>query len=372
MPFVQEAFGTLGDTVVLDGRSIGPRDVRDAVMLAIRSTTRVNRDLLAGSSVEFVGTATIGTDHLDKAYLDERGIRWCYSPGCNANSVSEYIAAALLTLAARRRFALQGKTIGVVGVGNVGRRVVEKAQALGLRVLRNDPPRERAERPTDEFVALDQVLAEADILSMHVPITNQGDDPTYHMVDGNFFSRAKRGIIFINAARGPVVETDSLISALEAGIVSHAVIDTWEGEPDFRRDLLDRADIATPHIAGHSFEGKVMGTVMVYREACRFLNVEPAWSPEPLLPEPLVPHITLDAAGRREADVLQEVVNAVYDIEADDRQLRSCCSDHAAHFDTLRKNYPIRREFRFTRVTAENAAPGLKAKIAGLGFQISP
>jgi erythronate-4-phosphate dehydrogenase len=380
MPYAREAFSALGDVTLLDGRSISADDVRDAEILAIRSTTRVDAALLGGSAAKFVGTATIGTDHMDVSYLEDRGITWCYSPGCNANSVSEYLTAALLCLANRHGFTIEGKTIVVIGVGNVGSLVVDKARTLGMRVLPNDPPRARLEADAqEEFVDLDQVLDEADIVTFHVPLTRGGTDRTLHMADAAFFRRLKPGCVFVNSARGAVVDTDALIAAMGDGTVSHAVIDTWEGEPAYREDLLERVDIGTPHIAGHSFEGKVMGTVMVYREACRFLGVEAGWTPDALLPEPLVPRLEVDAAGKTDEQVLWEIVKPVYEIEADDRRLRGekgqGTMDHgqgtggrAAHFDGLRKSYPVRREFRFTEVALRNASEDLTDKVFGLGF----
>ena len=371
MPFVREAFETLGEAVVVDGRSISAEDVRDADLLAIRSTTRVDRALLDDSKVRFVGTATIGCDHLDTDYMQSRGIQWCHSPGCNSNSVSEYVTAALLRLADRHDFTPPGKTIGVVGVGNVGRLVVEKARALGMRVLQNDPPRARAEGQGD-FVALDQLVSEADVLTMHVPITQSGCDATFHLIDRNILAAVRPGLLFINAARGAVVDTPALITAIESGAVGHSVIDTWEGEPRYNRRLMKLADIVTPHIAGHSFEGKVAGTVMVYRAACRFLGVEPVWTPDSLLPPADVLEIRVDASGRTDCDVLHEIVSRVYDIGRDDSDFRSGdCEDPdrcAAHFDALRKSYPVRREFRFTRVVVDNASPVLGAMVADLGF----
>jgi erythronate-4-phosphate dehydrogenase len=286
--------------------------------------------------------------------------------------VAEYVTAALLRLAVRHRLTLAGKTLGVIGVGHVGRLVVEKAVALGLRVLQNDPPRQRAEG--GGFVPIEQVLAESDILTLHVPLTKSGPDATWRMADARFFERLKPGCIYINAARGGVNVTDALLAAMDRGIVSHAVIDCWEGEPAYRPDLLRRADLSTPHIAGHSFEGKVMGTVMVYREACRFLGVAPAWSHEPLMPPPPVPSLAEDAAGRVSEHVLNAIVAKVYDIEADDRRLRDGAVDdekkRAAHFDRLRKEYPMRREFRFTRVALSNATPALRRTLAALGFKV--
>ncbi len=372
MPLAAEAFSTLGDVTILDGRAMTADDVRDADILAIRSTTVVNRALLEGSRVRFVGTATIGTDHIDRAWVESAGIHWCYAPGCNANSVSEYLTAALLCLVERHGLRLEGRTIGVIGVGNVGRRVAAKAEALGMRVLRNDPPRERAESPTNAYTPLRTLLAEADYVTLHVPLTGAGPDATRRMVDAGFLSAMKPGAVFVNAARGGVMVTADLLAALGDGRVSHAVIDTWEGEPNFSPDLLARADLATPHIAGHSFEGKVQGTVMVYEAACRFLAVSPSWTAAEHLPPPLVPDIRIRAAARNDEPALREVVRQVYDIEADDARLRAACADRPSHFDRLRKQYPMRREFPYTRVHVEGDGPTLARKLSGLGFACPP
>jgi len=373
IPYAAEAFRPLGDLTILAPKEITADRVRDADVLVIRSTLRVNRALLEGSRVRFVGTATIGTDHLDLAYLDQAGITWCAAPGCNANSVAEYVITALLCLGQRLGFTLEGKTIGVVGIGNVGRLVVQKAQALGLRVLQNDPPRREAEN-NPVFLPLAQVLAEADILTLHLPLTKTGPYPTWHLADRRFFEQLKPGVVWLNAARGAAMDSDAFLEARAAGKVACAVLDTWEGEPAFRTDVLAKADIATPHIAGHSFEGKVMGTVMIYRSVCRFLGIAPTWTPEGLLPPPLVPEIRLDPAGLSEEAALWRIVRPVYDIEADDQRLRAGAAadpkTRGEHFEQLRKNYPIHREFRFTRVALPQGHPRLEAKIRGLGFMI--
>ncbi|MBM4143750.1 MAG: 4-phosphoerythronate dehydrogenase PdxB [Lentisphaerae bacterium] len=383
MPYAREAFGTLGEVAVVDGRSIRAAHVRDADILAVRSTTRVDRALLEGSRVRFAGTATIGFDHMDLPYLEARGIRWCCAPGCNARSVAEYVAAALLRLAARHGLRLEGRTIGVVGVGNVGSLVLDVAAALGLRALPNDPPRERKERArpnadnrpaaTPRFVSLDAVLAESDIVTLHVPLTKTGPDATFHMADEAFFARARPGCVFINSARGAVVKTDALLRAMDRGTVAHAVIDTWEGEPSVRRDLLERADFGTPHVAGYSYDGRVAGTRMVYEAACAFLGKSPDWSPEPLLPPPPAPRVEAEAAGRDDEAVLDEIVRRVYDIAADDAAFRAeTCADPgkaAAHFDALRRDYPVRREFRYTRVALRNGTPALARRACALGFR---
>jgi erythronate-4-phosphate dehydrogenase len=383
MPYVREVFSLLGQPLVKDGRIITGEDIRDAEIMAIRSTTKVSREMLEGSKVRFVGTATIGTDHMDKAYMDSVGIKWCYAPGCNANSVSEYFTTAILRLATRHNISLEGKTIGVIGVGNVGSLVVKKAAALGMRVLRNDPPREReaakrkaqsGKREEKHWASLDEVLKEADIITLHVPLTKTGQDATYQMAGRKFFEKMKPGCIFFNCARGGVVNTSELLAAMDHKIVSNAVIDTWEGEPVFRTDLLKRVDIGTPHIAGHSFEGKVYGTVMVYQAACKFLGVEATWTPDNLWPPPIVPEIEADATGLRDEEILWKIVSRVYDIEGDDKRLRDGSGEddkeRSAHFDRLRSKYPIRREFRFTKVSLGNARPELRKKVSELGFQI--
>lgn len=384
MPFAAEAFGTLGETIILEGRDIVSGQVRDADLLALRSTTKVGRALLEGSRVRFVGTATIGTDHLDIPYLEEAGIRWCFAPGCNANSVSEYVTSALLCIGQRRGIRLAGRTMGIIGVGNVGSRVARKARALGMRVLLHDPPRERAEAaggaPAAElepgpFSSLDSLLDQADIVTVHVPLTKEGCDRTVHMVDEGFIRRLREGCIFLNAARGAVVKSEALAAAVLAGRIGPVVLDTWEGEPDVRTELAPLADIGTPHIAGHSFEGKVMGTVMVYREACRFLGVEPVWTHEPHMPPPIVPEIRVDAAGREMEPVLWDVVARVYDIREDDRRFRESMvlpqPARVKEFDRQRREYPERREFRYTKVHVRNGSPELLEAIDALGFQVA-
>lgn len=373
MPYAAEAFGTLGEVVLKDGRQIGPADVRDAGVLVTRSTTQVNGALLDGSSVRFYGSGVIGTDHIDIPYLDARGIVWTGAPGCNAESVANYVTAALLWLGGRHGFTLEGKTLGVIGVGHVGRRVCAHARALGLRVLANDPPRRRdaADGEAQSFVSLGRLLEEADIITCHVPLTRSGPDATFHLLSAAQFAQMKPGVVFINAARGPVCDTDALLGALGKR-VGLAVIDCWEGEPAYRPDLLARAELTTPHIAGHSYEGKVNGTAIVYRRACAFFGKEPVY-PFTLPPPPL-PEWRADAAGRRDEEVLRELVLATYDIEADSRRLKESCvadaRERAMAFDAQRGKYPMRREFTSVLARVANASEGLLGKITGLGFKV--
>ncbi len=372
MPLVREAFAGLGEVTVLEGRAIGPADVRDADLLALRSTTRVDAALLAGSRVRFVGTATIGIDHLDTDWLESHGIAWAFAPGCNANSVGEYITAALLALAARHGLSLAGRTLGVIGVGNVGRRVVVKAQALGLRVLQNDPPRERAEGG-GSFVTRETLLRESDIVTLHVPLNRSGPDRTLGMADAAFFAAMRPGSVFINAARGAIVDPGALRQALSGGPVAHAVLDTWPGEPEIAPELLAAVDLATPHIAGHSHEGKAAGTQMVYEAACRFLGREPELDCLEALPPPPVPRIVLDSPPAVPEEALHSIVRQVYAIEADDARLRAgmVSADRRRYFDTLRLEYPMRREFRFTEVVLPPGHAALRATLAALGFRVT-
>lgn len=368
----QKVFSSLGKVSLIDGPSITHEDIIDADALVIRSTTPVNPQLLKNTRVNFVGTATIGTDHMDIDYLEKNNIRWCYSPGCNANSVAEYVVCALIYLAITHNIKLEGKTIGVIGVGNVGSLVVEKARALGIRTLCNDPPRVKEEKPEDPaFVDLDTVLAESDFITMHVPLTYTGDYPTHHMADKTFFEKIKPGAVFINAARGAVVDTNSLIFALTQKIISHAVIDTWENEPLYNTRLLDLSTLATPHIAGYSLEGKVHGTIMVYNNLCDHLDRKPEWGLADLLPAAAIRKID-PQSGLSENETLWNIVSRIYDISQDDKNLRTGPKDEnrASHFKLLRKNYPARREFRWTTVKQDNKHPDLNKKIKALGFQV--
>lgn len=353
IPFVREAFGSLGEVALVPGRKMTAADVRDADCLLVRSVTPVNAALLEGSRVRFVATATIGVDHVDRAYLDRRGIGFASAAGSNANSVAEYVVAALLELARRKNFQLRDKTIGVVGVGNVGSRVVRYTEALGMRVLENDPPRQRAEG-LKHFVSLERVMAEADIITLHVPLTRSGPDATFHLLE------PRRGIL-INTARGAVLDNRALLAAKLDGLV----LDVWEGEPNLLPGLLEKTDIGTPHIAGYSFDGKVNGTRMIYEAACKFFGLPTQW--RPVLPPPPVPQVQCDATGLDDEEALWQIVRQVYDIAADDAALRAAPQE----FDRLRAEYPVRREFFNTTVRLRNAGDSLCEKCAALGFKLA-
>ena len=404
IPFGREAFGRLGDVVTMHGRKMDAAAVRDADLLIIRSITKVGRDLLDGSRVRFVGTCTIGTDHVDEAYLRERGIGFASAPGCNANSVAEYVVCALLVMAKRGGYRLEGKSIGVVGVGNVGSKVVAKCEALGMKVLQNDPPLARLFPCEKRFLPL-EALMDADFISLHVPLTKTGEDKTWHMADAAFLNRMKPGAVLLNTCRGAVLDNAAAVrwiaasgrdsvttlpqSRPEVATRLHSLIlDVWEGEPNILPDLVTEAALGTPHIAGYSYDGKVNGTTMVCRSACDFLQsrtgVPPVQSSakdgqdaSPALAMPPSPHarLTLDASGRSDEDVLREAALTVYDIEADDRRLRAIAGlpagERGAYFDRLRKEYPQRREFQNSTITLRGGSVTLARKLAGIGFGLN-
>ena len=354
IPYVREAFAGLGEITLVPGRQITAAHVRDADLLLVRSVTPVNAALLDGSRVKFVATATIGFDHVDVAYLATHGIGFATAAGSNANSVAEYIIAALLELAHRKNFRLRTKTLGVVGIGNVGTKVVRSARALGLRVLQNDPPRQRTEKLPD-FISLDRLIAEADILTLHVPLKKTGPDKTLHLLE------PQRGIVF-NSSRGAVLDNRYLLTAKLAGLV----LDVWENEPNISAELLGQVDLGTPHIAGYSFDGKVKGARMIYEAACRHFGLPATW--QPVLPVPPVPRLSVTVTtGEDDEDVLRRTIRQIYDITGDDARLRA----GFRQFEKLRNEYPVRREFFNTALELNNASAGLRAKFSALGFRLA-
>jgi len=372
IPFVKEAFGGLGAVTLVPGRDLGAEVVADADVLLVRSVTKVGPELLEGSKVRFVGTANIGTDHVDLPYLQGRGVGFASAPGSNAASVAEYVTAALLVLARRGRYKLAGKSIGIVGVGNVGSRVAARCQALGMKVLLNDPPLFRA--TGDKKYLPVEKLFKADFISIHTPLTMEGPDATYQMVNEEFVAEMKPGSILINTARGRIAEGRALKRALDGDQLSEVVLDVWENEPNADPSLIERAAIATPHIAGYGFDGKVRGTEMVYRAACRFFRRKASWKMEDVLPAPPFPELALKCRGRDDEDVIRDAVLTVCDIEADDAAMRKVINlpgeERPKYFDKLRRDYPARREFHNTHLTFDSRRARLVAKLKGLEFRI--
>jgi len=373
IPYVRECFSSIGDVELLGGREITSDAVADADVLLVRSITPVNARLLAGSRVKFVATATIGFDHIDIGYLRRNNIGFASAPGSNANSAAEYVIAALLEIAQKYNIPLQGKSIGVVGVGNVGSRVAKKCHALGMKVLLNDPPLQR-QTGDPNYLPLGE-LYDCDFLTLHTPLTFDGQDKTYHLADDKFFKSLAKKCVFINASRGAVTDSNALSAAINAGGLRGVALDVWENEPNIDTELLKMVDIGTPHIAGYSLDGKIAGMILVYKATCEQFGIEPGRSIEDFLPEPEVPQLRLDPNPANHIETLIAAVQAVYDIRRDDVRLRGIQSTRSGHagefFDNLRKEYAIRREFHNTRVVLESPCEPLARKLAGIGFKVT-
>jgi len=371
IPLLSDAFGPLGEVIALPAERITPGAVRDATALLVRSVTRVDGRLLEGSRVEFIATATIGFDHVDLGYLEARQIGFASAQGSNARSVAEYVLAALSILAERRRYDMTQKVLGIVGCGNVGGRLGRMAEAIGLRVLQNDPPLARTTHDP-RYVPI-EALAEADVVTFHVPLAHEGPDATHHMIGARLLGRLNRGVAVINTSRGAVADSAALKAARGDGRVGALVLDVWEGEPTIDLDLLRRTDLATPHIAGYSYDGKVNGTRMILEAFCRHFGLKREWDPEPRMPLAARPRVRLEAGlGKQEA--LRQAIAAAYDMEADDRRLRAIEREPAARcgmfFRNLRKQYPVRREFPQTTVELEKPAPGVVEALEALDFPV--
>ncbi len=371
IPLLDEAFGPVGEVRALPADAITPEAVADADALLVRSVTRVDSRLLNESRVRFVATATIGLDHVDTAYLDHRNIGFASAQGSNARSVAEYVLAALGVLARRTGRDLFGLTVGIVGVGNVGSRLAGMLEALGLRVLRNDPP--LARQTNDPKYVPFAAMADADVVTFHVPLTRTGRDATYHVVNRETIEALRPGVWLVNTSRGAVAETDALAAAVDGGRLGALVSDVWENEPAIPAGLLQRADLATPHVAGYSYDGKVNGTRMVLEALCEHFGIERAWDPSPLMPRATNPRVEIPAgAGVQEA--LGRAVRAAYDIEADDARLRAMlerpAEERAACFKALRRNYPVRREFPETIAVLAEPDPAVTGTLAAVDFPV--
>jgi erythronate-4-phosphate dehydrogenase len=341
--FASEAFSSLGEVKLLHGREITNKTLRQADALITRSITRVNRSLLRNTPVSFVGTATIGTDHIDLHYLEGKNISFADAKGCNADAVAEYVFAAIYSIAASEKRNLSEYSIGIIGVGNIGSRVARIASAAGLKVLLNDPPLKRISG-NNIYLELDEVL-KADIITLHVPLTTGGPDATYHLFDERKLKKLKDGAIFINASRGEIVSNSALLKELKKRKLI-SVIDVWENEPYINHKLLKYTVIGTPHIAGYSIEGKINGTMMIYQSLCRHLGVTPEWEPEVNSNGRL--KIEAEPADSDE-ETINRIIKNVYDINSDDEEMRGLLKfrteNAGRYFDSLRKEYPLRREF---------------------------
>lgn len=368
IPLLDAFFEGFGEIRRYPGRSLDAASVKDADVLLVRSVTKVDRQLLQGSKVRFVGTCTIGTDHLDLDYFAAAGIHWSSAPGCNARGVVDYVLGSLLTLADLDGVALAQRTYGVVGAGEVGGRLVRVLRGLGWKVLVCDPLRQAAE--DGDYVSLATILEQCDVISLHTPLQRGGAHPTWHLLGAAQLAQLRHGAWLINASRGPVVDNAALRELLLDREDVHAVLDVWEGEPQVDLQLADLCTLATPHIAGYSLDGRQRGTAQIYQALCRYLGEAEKVQLADLLPPPPLAHIELDGTAEP-AWALATLCRAVYDPRRDDADFRRSLSDDVteqrATFDQLRKQYPARREIEGLAVRVRGEAPQLAQMVSALG-----
>ena len=367
IPFLRGALEPFAEVVYLPGKQTTPDVVRDADAIITRTRTKCDAALLAGSAVKVIATATIGFDHIDTAWCEANGIRWENAPGCNSWSVKQYIASVLVSLQRRYGLDLTAMTLGVVGVGNVGSKVAEVASLLGMKVLLNDPPRARAEGERG-FVPLDELMARADIVTLHVPLTKEGEDATWHLFDAARIGRLRPDQFLFNSSRGPVVDNAALKAALKAKALRGAVLDVWEGEPDIDRELMGLLEYSTPHIAGYSADGKANGTTMSVRTVARVLGLPLTDWTASGVPAPAQPlSFCLDAAGKSDAQVLAEAILYTYDVQRDTDALRAA----PELFEKLRGDYPVRREPTAFSLCLKGGTAAQAETLSQIGFKVT-
>ena len=363
-----EIFNQFGDVKFVSGRYITNSLLKDIDILIVRSITNVDEELLKNTSVKFVGTATIGIDHIDLDYLKKNNIIFADAKGCNSFSVAEYVVAALLNFSVKYDFLLKDKSIGIVGVGNVGSKVATFAEALGMNVLLNDPPLQR-NGDRRNFVELDEIL-KCDIVTLHVPLNPNGIDKTHHLFDKKILSRLKNDTILINSSRGAVINNLDLYDFIEKKNLK-VVLDVWENEPEINLELLNKVLIGTPHIAGYSYEGKVNGTKMIYDSLCKFLEAGKSFSFELEPPQNSIKQF--DECNKLEIG-LNDLISNIYSILDDDNRLRKLIvmnkNERIKDFDLQRKNYPKRREFNNYTISANKLSSQIRKILTALRFNL--
>lgn len=328
IPYIRETLERIADKVIyMPGGEIDNNAVKDADAIIIRTRTNCNKELLEGSKVKFIGTATIGFDHIDTQYCHDKNITWRNCPGCNAGAVEQYVHAVLLLLQKEKGIELKESCIGIVGAGHVGTRISNMAQRLGMKVLLNDPPRE--DKGEEGFVALDTIAEKCNIITFHTPLIREGIYKTEHLANRSFFEKLKKRPVIINTSRGEVIDTQAILEALNTKKISEAIIDVWENEPKINTELLNKVFIGTPHIAGYSANGKLNATIMVLKSLCSFFNINTHINIQ-LPADPNAPY-----SPNENIRILQQY-NPHYDYDA--------LLEHPEKFEYLRGNYNLRRE----------------------------
>ncbi len=371
IPLLHETFSSIGEVVALPGRNITRADLAGADALLVRSVTRVNESLVAGSNLKFVGSCTAGIDHIDCDALANQQISFANAPGCNARSVVEYVLAALDVLAERDGFCWQDRTVGIIGKGQVGGRLYETLMRLGVQVMAHDPLCDKIKGV--EFVELAELISRCDVVAVHAPLTEDCDFPTWHLIGESEFEAMKPGTILINAGRGAVVDNQALLKILESGKDIKTVLDVWEHEPEVNPELLARVDIGTPHIAGYSLDGKVAGTSMVYQSLCQTFGLPARVRLGAITPIPVLRKMvfTEDIASEKAAKL---AMRAIYDIRRDDARMRLLLkmpeAERLIAFDSMRKNYSERREFSTLKVQVSHGDQ-TRDYLDRLGFHVT-
>lgn len=364
IPYLKGVIEHFGEVEYLPGNLFSHEAITDKDALFVRTVTRFDEKILANTEVKLICSATIGYDHIDTQYCSANNIAWRTAPGCNANSVEQYVTASLLMLAERYKFDLSEKTIGIIGVGNVGSRVKKACQTLGTRVLLNDPPLcEKNDKlsETYSFVDIETIKQKADIITLHTPLTKTGKHKTYHLADKLFFDSLNKKPFIINTSRGGVVCTTALKDALKSGKISGMVIDCWENEPNIDLELLEMAFIATPHIAGYSADGKWMATKMSLDNFTDFFSLKSSQTELEPLPQPDNPIIDLSNIEKEQQ--LAYSVWKTYNPMNDTDKLRA----NPDKFTWFRSNYPLRREYLAYKI--KNADVEMAKILTKMGFK---
>lgn len=372
IPKARELFAVHGSVKTFQGRDLSPEEVSDADVLLVRSITDVNQQLLANSTVKFVGTATIGTDHIDLDWLEANDVGFANAPGCNAIAVAEYVLSGLFYLSTEFYLDLRHSKVGIIGAGNVGSALAHRLDILSIPYVLYDPPLAGVDT-TRKYVGLDE-LASCNILSCHVPLTipGQSEWPTKHMINDSFLSQMTQLEYFFNTSRGSVVKTDDLLSWINNNPECHAINDVWENEPNISADLLEASLIGTPHIAGHSYEGKVRGTIMLYKAFCKYFALECDIDEEALLTDKQPKDVIKLQTELSYMAAMSQAMWKVYDLRDDDKALRAgLTKDMTAHYDRLRRGYKIRRECTAHRIDEVSAPDGALKTLKQLGFKVA-